>query len=71
VITIHGDADTVAPYSHAVRLHEVLDRHRVANSLITIPGGQHGGFTRDQMIGSYEAIREFLAARGLRAFSNR
>jgi acetyl esterase/lipase len=70
VITIHGDADTVAPYSHAVRLHEVLDRHRVTNRLITIPGGQHGGFTRDQMIGGYEAIREFLAARGLRAVSN-
>jgi hypothetical protein len=45
----------------------VLDRHRVTNRLITIPGGQHGGFTRDQMIASYEAIREFLAARGLRA----
>src|SRR5713226_7824842 len=25
VITIHGDADDVVPYSHAVRLHEALD----------------------------------------------
>jgi acetyl esterase/lipase len=71
VITIHGDADTVAPYSHAVRLHRALDQHRVVNRLVTIPGGQHGGFTRDEMVKSYAAIREFLEARGLRADQSR
>ena len=71
VITIHGDADTVAPYSHAVRLHQALDQHRVANRLVTIPGGQHGGFTRDEMVKSFAAIREFLEARGLRGHQRR
>jgi acetyl esterase/lipase len=65
VITIHGDADTIAPYSQAVRLHRALDQHGIANRLITIRGGQHGGFARDDMVASFAAIRDFLEARGV------
>lgn len=71
MITIHGDADTIAPYSHAVRLHRALDQRGIANRLITIRGGQHGGFSRDDMIASFAAIRAFLKAQGLFAVQNR
>lgn len=60
ILTIHGDNDNLVPYSHAIRLHKALDKANVQNQLITIPGGSHGGFTRDQMMMIYGAIREFL-----------
>ena len=65
VITIHGDADSVAPYSHAVRLHKALADAGVPNQLLTIPGGAHGGFKRDEHIRIHATIREFLAKHGL------
>ena len=60
MITIHGDADPVVPYSHAVRLHEALDKARVPNRLITIPGGSHGGFIATETDRAYAAIAAFL-----------
>ena len=60
IITIHGDADTVVPYSHAVELHQALERAKVPNELITVPDGEHGGFTRNEMLDIYEAIQKFL-----------
>ncbi len=60
MITIHGDADPVVPYSHGVRLHEALARAGVANRLVTIKGGQHGRFTSAEMDTAYAAIRAFL-----------
>jgi acetyl esterase/lipase len=61
IFTVHGDADELVPYSHAVRLHEALDDAGVPNKLLTIPGGKHGGFTREQMLTIFSSIREFLA----------
>ena len=60
IITIHGDADTVVPYNHAVRLHEALDEANVTNELITVPGGGHGGFTRNEYRDVYQSIFDFL-----------
>lgn len=65
ILTIHGDADRVAPYSHAVRLHKALDDAKVPNQLLTIPGGTHGGFKRDEFIRIYATIREFLQKHGI------
>jgi dipeptidyl aminopeptidase/acylaminoacyl peptidase len=65
ILTIHGDQDDVVPYSHAVRLHTMLDKARVPNQLLTIPGGKHGGFNRDQMMECYTTIREFVKRYGL------
>jgi len=65
VLTIHGDADPVVPYQHAVRLHEALSKAGVPNRLLTIPGGKHGGFTPDERSKIYLTIREFLAQNGL------
>ena len=67
VITIHGDADRTVPYPEAVRLHEALAKVNVPNQLITIPGGGHGGFSADERVKIYVAIREFLAKNGLAA----
>lgn len=60
IITIHGDGDDVAPYSQAVRLHAALDKAKVPNQLVTIPGRKHGGFNRQELVSIYDAIRQFL-----------
>jgi acetyl esterase/lipase len=60
VLTVHGDADQVAPYQQAVRLHQALDKAKVPNQLITIPKGGHGGFSQDDMMKIYGAIQTFL-----------
>lgn len=64
-ITIHGDADGVVPYSHATRLQEALDGAGVANELVTIPGGGHGGFNAEQSARAYSAIMDFLEKHGI------
>ncbi|MEW6511658.1 MAG: alpha/beta hydrolase [Bacteroidota bacterium] len=60
ILTIHGDNDNLVPYNHAVRLHKALTEANVPNQLVTVPGGKHGGFTRDQMLSAFATIREFL-----------
>lgn len=65
IITIHGEHDDVAPYSHAVRLHSLLDKAGVPNQLVTIRGRKHGGFSREEMADSYTRIREFLRKNGV------
>jgi len=65
IITFHGDLDTEVPYQHGVRLHEALDRAGVPNQLVTIPGGGHGGWTREQILKSQEAIFSFLEKYGI------
>lgn len=65
ILTIHGDADPTVPYSHATRLHAALDKVGVANQLLTIPGGKHGGFSKDESLKIYATIRAFLTKHGL------
>jgi acetyl esterase/lipase len=65
VITVHGDADTVVPFNHATRLHAALDKVGVPNQLITVRGGKHGGFSRQEVLASYAAIKKFLDQKGL------
>ena len=62
VITIHGDADPTVPYTHGVRLTDALEKARVPNRLVTVPGGLHGGFSQPEMVRIYSEIREFLGA---------
>ncbi len=64
-LTIHGDADPIVPYQHAVALHEKLDEAGVPNVLHTVPGGSHGGFDREQTLAIFETIRRFLSQHGL------
>jgi dipeptidyl aminopeptidase/acylaminoacyl peptidase len=65
IITIHGDADPVVPYSHAVRLHEALGKAGVPNELVTVPGGGHGQFTPEQVKNAYSHVRAFLKQNGV------
>ena len=60
IITVHGDKDDIVPYSQAVRLHAALDKAGVPNQLVTIHGGKHDGFNRQELIDSFGAIKEFL-----------
>lgn len=60
ILSIHGDADPTVPYSHAVRLHQALDSAGVANQLLTVPGGKHGGFNTAELLKIYAAIQQFL-----------
>ena len=66
VLTIHGDADTVVPYEHAVRLHRALDESGVPNQLVTIPGGKHGGVSREEILRIHVSTREFLKKHGFK-----
>jgi len=60
VIIIHGDADPTVPYHQAVNLHNALDIAGVPNKLVTIPGGKHGKFTKEENKIAGEEIRSFL-----------
>jgi acetyl esterase/lipase len=42
IIQAHGDQDPYVPYSQVVHLHQLLDRAKVPNELITLPGQIHG-----------------------------
>ena len=64
-LTIHGDADPIVPYQHAVMLHEKLTELGVSNELHTVPGGSHGGFNREQTLAIFETIQRFLSQHGL------
>jgi len=66
VMSIHGDADPVIPYSHAVRLHEGLKRVGVPEELVTVHGG-HGGYPRSDQQNIFAAIKRFLTSHDLAA----
>ena len=61
ILSIHGTADKLVPYDHAVRLHKSLDAAGVTNQLFTVQGAGHGDFTSAQSIEIWNAIRAFLA----------
>lgn len=65
IITIHGDADPLVPYSHAVRLHDALAKAGVANELFTVKKGDHGDFSKKDSVAAYKAIRKFLKKNGI------
>jgi acetyl esterase/lipase len=61
ILTIHGDADPIVPYSNATRLRDALTTAGVPNQLHTVPGGGHGNFKPDDRVKAYITIREFLS----------
>ena len=65
VITIHGDADPTVPYDQAVRVTDALRKAGGQVEFVTIPGGRHGGFERDQVLRAFSAIEAFLAKNGI------
>jgi acetyl esterase/lipase len=67
IISIHGDADPTVPYTQKQALHAALDSVGLPHELVTIPGGKHGGFTDEETLRAYAAIRAFLAKHQLPA----
>jgi acetyl esterase/lipase len=67
VISIHGDADPTVPYTQSIRLHQVLRTAGVPEEMITIPGGKHGGFSREENRRAFAAIEAFLTRLGIQA----
>ena len=65
ILAIQGDADPTVPYQHSLRLREALTKAKVANELVTVPGGKHGGFSPAERTMIYTKIREFLAKHNL------
>lgn len=65
VLTIHGDADPIVPYSHAMRLDEAFEKAGTAHDLLTVPAGRHGNFTPDEYVTVYTGVRAFLAKHDL------
>ena len=65
ILTIHGDADVTVPYAHAVRLHAALESAGAKHELHTVPGGGHGGFTREQTVEIFTRINRFLTDHGI------
>jgi acetyl esterase/lipase len=65
ILTIQGDADPTVPYAHGVRLHKALADAGALEKHVTIPGGRHGGFSREENSRAYGEIRAFLARYGI------
>jgi acetyl esterase/lipase len=65
VLTLHGDADPVVPFSQATRLHAALDRVGVPNKLVPIRGGRHGDFDGYEVLHATHVVHDFLVKRGL------
>jgi dipeptidyl aminopeptidase/acylaminoacyl peptidase len=65
ILTIHGDADTIVPYTHATRLHAALKAQGIVEQLHTVPGGGHGRFTLAENIAAMSNIQAFLREHGI------
>lgn len=60
VFIVHGDADPTVPYQQSVDLKKKLDEAGVKNEFITIPGGLHGKFSKEENAMLSKAIIKFL-----------
>ena len=65
MLHVHGDADPTVPYDQGVREVEAFRKAGNAAELVTVPGGRHGNFPRDQVIRIWTAIDAFLVKNGL------
>jgi acetyl esterase/lipase len=60
VFIVHGDADPTVPYQESVALHKKLQEVGVTTKFITIPGGLHGKFSKEQNADLNREIIGFL-----------
>lgn len=60
IFIVHGDADPTVPYQQSVNLKKMLDDVGCKNEFITIPGGLHGKFTKEQNTALNKSIEAFL-----------
>ena len=64
VISIHGDADQVVPYSQSVQLHAALKKAGVQEQLFTVSGGEHG-ISPSSHVKALQEVANFLSRQGL------
>lgn len=57
---VHGDADPIVPYSQSVELHKKLVDKGVKTEFITVKGGEHGKFSKEESSKINKAIILFL-----------
>ena len=60
VFIVHGDADPVVPYQQSVDLHNKLKQAGVKTEFLTVKGGEHGKFDKEQNSELNKAIAAFL-----------
>ncbi|MFY0603753.1 MAG: alpha/beta hydrolase [Flavobacteriaceae bacterium] len=48
IFSVHGNEDPIVPYQQSVILHKALKKHNIINDFITIKGGKHGKFSKEQ-----------------------
>lgn len=65
IISVHGDADPIVPYTQAVRLHQKLDSAGVKNVFYTVHDGKHGKFPKEESTIFKGMVRKFLKEVGL------
>lgn len=62
VISIHGELDSVIPYLQSELLHKKLEQAGTKNQLISLAGGKHLGFTKEQFQLINEQIFKFIGS---------
>ncbi len=60
VFIVHGDADPTVPYQQSVDLKKKLDEVGAKSEMMTITGGLHGKFTKEQSSELSKAVVKFL-----------
>jgi acetyl esterase/lipase len=60
VFIVHGDADPTVPYQQSVDLHKKLQDAGVKTEFLTVPGGLHGKFPKEENSRVNKAIADFL-----------
>lgn len=66
VIIVHGDNDPTVPYEQSVALHNKLLEYDVKTDFLTIKGGKHGGFTKEEKSEFSQRMWNFLEDLGLK-----
>jgi len=65
IFIVHGDADPTVPYEQSVDLNKKLKAAGVKTEFMTVEGGLHGKFSKEQNSEVNKAIVKFLKELGL------
>jgi len=60
VLVIHGTKDPLIPYKHSVLFYDKLMKNNVKTELVTIKGGKHGKFSKEQKAVIKDKMWNFL-----------
>jgi len=66
VVIVHGDEDPTVPYRQSVVLYEALQKHGVKSDFLTIEGGLHGKFSKEEKSLFSKRMWTFLDELGLK-----